>query len=474
MTATATRPAQRSDRRVRPVVAVAGCALVALASLPLPAALTFDAHAWLVWGREVGRLSLDTTGGPSWKPLPVLVTTVVAPLGTTAGAAAWMLVARTATLLALTGTYRLAARVAGRGAGVVAAVVLVLAPDGDPRFLRMLGEGHVAATTAACAVWAVDAHLDGRHRTTLVLAFVACLVRPEAWPFLLLHVAWLWRHHPDQRRLAAGLLVAVPALWFGPDWWGAGSPLEGAATAQVAAGDAVSVRLADAVGVLVAVVAPVALLAATAGLRSARRSGDTWLLVAAAGAAGWAALVVGMAAALGYAALSRFFLPVAAVLAVFAGVGAARAWGRLRASGRPLVGVALVAVLVAGSVPRVAALPSLLDGVAERAPVEADLDHVLSEVGSDRLLACGDLAVESTGLLRMAVAWKLDVPLAVADGGLDDAVDADGSPHGVALVRTGGRRDLAISRQDHTVPVLRSAEWSVLAVGCPAAVGSDT
>ena len=46
---------------------------IAAASLLLPWALAFDPQAWVVWGRDVGRLALDTRGGPSWKPLPVVV-----------------------------------------------------------------------------------------------------------------------------------------------------------------------------------------------------------------------------------------------------------------------------------------------------------------------------------------------------------------------------------------------------------------
>ena len=48
--------------------------VLAALSLLLPWALAFDPLAWLVWGREIGRLALDTTTGPSWKPFPVLFT----------------------------------------------------------------------------------------------------------------------------------------------------------------------------------------------------------------------------------------------------------------------------------------------------------------------------------------------------------------------------------------------------------------
>jgi hypothetical protein len=53
----------------------------ALSLLVLPAGVGSDAWAWLVWGRELIGLELDPTNGPSWKPLPVVLTTPLALLG---------------------------------------------------------------------------------------------------------------------------------------------------------------------------------------------------------------------------------------------------------------------------------------------------------------------------------------------------------------------------------------------------------
>ena len=97
-------------------VVVGGCTVAAVLALAIPATLSYDAWAWLVWGREIVRFDLDTTGGPSWKPLPVLVAVPVSTLGDLAPAA-WLVVARVGGLLALVGVYRLASRLAGRTAG---------------------------------------------------------------------------------------------------------------------------------------------------------------------------------------------------------------------------------------------------------------------------------------------------------------------------------------------------------------------
>ncbi|CAA9488976.1 MAG: hypothetical protein AVDCRST_MAG30-1224, partial [uncultured Solirubrobacteraceae bacterium] len=86
----------------RAPVLIAACLAAAALSLLAPWALAFDPYAWLVWGREIAGGTLDTSAGPSWKPLPVLVTT---PLSLAGGAApeAWLVVARAGALLGLAG-----------------------------------------------------------------------------------------------------------------------------------------------------------------------------------------------------------------------------------------------------------------------------------------------------------------------------------------------------------------------------------
>ena len=114
-------------------VAAQGAALVVAAlvvsalSLLRPYALAFDPMAWMVWGREVGRLTLDTSSGPSWKPFPVLFTTPLALFGAP-GPALWLIVARAGGLLALAGVFTLSSRLAGRWAGAAAVAVMALSP----------------------------------------------------------------------------------------------------------------------------------------------------------------------------------------------------------------------------------------------------------------------------------------------------------------------------------------------------------
>src|SRR5437879_5412199 len=71
--------APRSERRPGPYTLIlVGSLLLAAASLLVSAAVSYDPWAWLIWGRQVIHLSLVTTGGPTWKPFPVLFTTLYA------------------------------------------------------------------------------------------------------------------------------------------------------------------------------------------------------------------------------------------------------------------------------------------------------------------------------------------------------------------------------------------------------------
>jgi hypothetical protein len=457
------------------------CVGLAALSLLLPAALSFDPWAWLVWGREIAGLDLDTTGGPSWKPLPVLLTTVLAPLGA-AAPALFLLAMRASALLAVVGVHRLATRFAGRVAGLVAVALLVLTPDGDPRFLRLVGEGHVAPLGAACAVWAVVSHLDGRHGRALACSWGLALLRPEAWPFVIAHAIWLRRRSALGQPMLLAAVLSIPILWFAGDWWGAGDPLQGAAAAQVLADVSPVDRLLDALrvaGAMVPLPAWVAALVAVAAARSRRSATEQWL---AALAVAWSVLVIAMAALLGYAALSRFFLPAAAVVCVLAGIGAVQ----VATLARPPrgAGVTVLAVLVAlGSLalvaPRVVGLGPVLAEVAHRSDAEADLDRVMARAGGrGALTACGAVAVEGRGLLRTAVAWKLELPLHAVGLDLRDIVvdapplPAGNEPSGTMLLRTGGRRDRLVGASDAAVELARGAEWVAYAVRCPEALPS--
>ena len=102
---------------------IAACLGLAGVSLLLPSEPSYDPLAWLIWGRELAHFHLDTNGGPSWKPLPVAFTTLIAPLDKVDHGlppALWMAVARAGALLALALAFRLTRRLVGGGpAGIL-------------------------------------------------------------------------------------------------------------------------------------------------------------------------------------------------------------------------------------------------------------------------------------------------------------------------------------------------------------------
>src|SRR3954464_3234323 len=111
---------------VPPRAAVAVLALTALSFLA-PSAPTYDPWAWIIWGREILHLDLSTVDGPSWKPLPVLLTTPFALFGSLAPDL-WLFVARAGAIAGVVMAFRVARRLGGVPAGAAAAGAYVVAP----------------------------------------------------------------------------------------------------------------------------------------------------------------------------------------------------------------------------------------------------------------------------------------------------------------------------------------------------------
>lgn len=298
------------------------CLGLAAVSLVWQATPGFDPWVWLVWGREVVALDLDTTAAAAWKPLPVLVTAVLSLAGE-AAPALWLVVARTGGLLAVLVTFRLAARLAGRWAGVVAAAALLVTPGVEARFARLVIQGTIEPLVVALCLGAVERHLDGREGQALALAVAAALARPEVWPFLGLYALWLWRRRPALRWAVATGLAVVPLLWFGGDWLGSGDPFTGVERAQVLGSQAA--RLERASSRAVRTVIPPVWLGALAGVLTAHR-GERTPLVLAVAAGGWLVVAAGLTVTFGYAMLGRFLLPASAVLCVLAGAAPFGVW----------------------------------------------------------------------------------------------------------------------------------------------------
>ncbi len=492
MTALAPRdgPARRAGRASGvprdPRILIAACAGLLALSFLLPSSPYFDPWGWLIWGREAAALDLDTTSGPSWKPLPVAMTTVLSPAGELAPDL-WLVVARGGWLAAMALAFVLAARLAGVWAGVLACLALMLTPDAEARWIRYFFQGDSEPLLVALCLGAVLRHLDGHRRQAFVVGVLAALLRPEVWPFLGLYAVWLWRGEQARRALVTAGLAAVPLAWFGGDWLGSGSPATGADSARVIGTEADRASLVwEAVSDVV--ILPVWLGAAGCVVLAWRRRDriGIWL---AGGALAWMALVGVMTLFLGYAALGRFMAPAATVLCVLAGAGAvrgARVVGERAARlvpGRPRlvrtgVAVLLLAPAIPLALPRAEQLGPRLAEVQARDRLEHQLDLALREAGgSDAVLRCGGVSADQEGLAitaQPALAWKLGVRIV-------DVRRFLGSDPGVIFARVGGSRADALEAQARGTSVgslrevrrlARTEEWAVFSVDCPRPTGS--
>jgi hypothetical protein len=420
---------------------VLGAVALAAVSLLLPWALAFDPQAWVVWGRDASRFALDTSGGPSWKPLPVVVTTPLALTGDPAPAL-WLVVARAGGLLALAGAWALAARLGGQIAGVAAAAVMAV----SPWWLFNTALGNSEGLLAAAALWSVVAHLAGRHRAALALGTAAALLRPEVWPFLGLYGLWLWRFEPRERGPVVAAGIVVPVLWLGPDVLGIGGALSasraargepsiGSAALEDVPGLAV---LADAVALLTVP----ATLAAVAGTISGGRLARSL----AAAALAWIAIVAVMAQA-GYAGNPRYLVAAMAFGCVLAGAGVAVV---PRHTG--VVATVLVAAVLAITADD---LSDQVSDVGARADRREALPAMVAEAGGrDAIVDCAP--VRTAPDVRPLVAWELDISM--------KGIDRPPEPP-VALIRwrphSGGPVEPAVPPGDFTL-LGRAPYWEAL------------
>jgi len=396
---------------------VAAAILLAFASLLLPSEPTYDPWAWIIWSREVTEGALSTTSGPSWKPLPVILTTPFALLGDDLAVAAWLVIARAGGLLAVVMAFRLGARLAGPVAGVIAGSALLFADE----FVRNFARGNSEGLLVAMVLFAVERHLDGRRGPAFALGLGAALLRPEVWPFLGLYGLWLGWREPRHRRLVAGGFVGLAVLWFGPEWWGSGNPLRASDRARQP--NPGSAAFADHPFLEVfrrswrVLVFPV-LLGAAIGLASAvrdgfRRGGGGLRIAFGAGAAILMLMVAAMTQA-GYAGNLRYVALPAALLCALAGAGwvdvvrsVSRRWGER-------AGVAAATLIVAATVPfavhDAGTFMKDMRLVRDEAALYRDLDNAVSAAGgAARARSCG--AIFTGNFDTTALAWRLHVPM---------------------------------------------------------------
>ena len=418
-----------TNGRVYGILVAVALALGAL-SLLFPSTPTYDPWAWILWGREIAHLDLQTTGGPSWKPFPVIFTTVFSLFGE-AAPDLWLIVARGGAVLAVLLAFRLAWRLTGGGgvaaatAGVVGAVALII----SSQFVRTMALGNSEGLMVAFTLWGIERHLDGKYRQAFVLAFLASLLRPEIWPFMGAYGLWLLLI--DRRALwlviSGGVLTL--ALWFLPEYWGSGNFNRAADRAQQpnpnspAFAEHPFLKVIEQTWPLV--ITPVKGAAAFALVLAAidwfrnRRQGAI-LAVAFLGIS-WIVLI-GLMTEAGFSGNPRYIILGTSLLAVVGGVGFGRvvqlagaAMRRIAGPNHPrvvtAVGIAVFAVLALASVhwakPRFDNFDELDRALRYQAELRIDLKKALEKAGgADAFKACGKATAGKFSV--PLVAWYLD------------------------------------------------------------------
>jgi hypothetical protein len=456
-------------------VAAAACLALAALSLWFASEPVYDAWAWLVWGRELAALDLDLSGGPSWKPLPVLLATVLSVAGD-ADVELWLMLVRAAWLfsavLAAHLAYRLSAgleRRARLAGAALAALTLVLLGDAFTAWARQGAAGMSEPLLVALVLGAVAAALDGRSRLALAAAGLAALLRPESWPLLAAYALWRWRAEPALRPWIALVAVAVPALWIAPELL-AGDGENAGERALRGGGEPLHELVevfARAAPMPLAAAWPLALFAVAA------RPRDRALVALAAGALAWICVVAVMAA-VGFPGLPRFMAPAVAVVCVLAGVGVARLMALAGHPSAPavraLVVGALAAVFLACAVElpgRAAGVSRALTDTAAQARSHDRLRALTASIGRDRLLRCGPLATSDV-LTRPALAWELGVPLG-------EVVSFRLAPTEPGAYVVGPRPSVRVRRHTWRGAERLGArgEWRAYSIDCPAAARSE-
>jgi hypothetical protein len=353
-----------SGRRQLGVAAGAAALAAALSLLIVPAAPSYDAWSWLIWGRELAGLELSTAEGPAWKPLPAFACAALAVFGD-AAPTLWVVLVRFAALLALVFAWVLAR---GRVGGAAAALGVLLTGS----FVSLSLRGDSEAVLLAFALGAALLALRDRVGWAVVCLACAALIRVETWPFLVGLGAWYAWRHPRWRWPFVGIAAGVLALWFVPEWLGSGELLRSADRAQIpnpgqpaTADFPFAASLGDALPI---VFWPVAVFAV---LRPR---------LAAVGAA-WILLVALMAQA-GFSGEARYAVPGAALLAVAGGIA-------LSEQRREVLAMAAVLSL-ALALPRIGDWPRVRDNAVYAADLHEDLRRAVDAGGGpDALLACG-------------------------------------------------------------------------------------
>ncbi len=450
---------------------VAALAVGAL-SLLIPSTPSYDPWSWLVWSRQIvhGHLTI-TSGGTSWKPLPMIFTIPFALFGN-AAPDLWLVVARAGAFVAVVMVFRLAYRLTLRVgglfgeadpdldrlttmapallAGLIGAFALVLSAYGG--FVSSNALGYSEGFAAALLLISIDRHLDGRHRQAFVVGFLVALDRPEIWLFWGPYGLWLFWKDPGARVLVAALFVITPIVWFVPVYLGCGSfscsvnrathPRSNSlafasdpfvAELKRAAWPTMLLRIKVVAALLVVAVAGISVntyrRAGLAGLRTDRSRARIAAAFMGLGGLAWF-VVIAIMTQVGFSGNNRYLVLGSALVDICGAVGfgwaarevavvAARRW-RGGGAGRTAVSSAMqwAATALLGLVfvfapswvgSSMISIPRTHGSLVYQAQLRQGMNDLVARFGgADKVLSCG--SVMSEGFQVPMVAWALGVP----------------------------------------------------------------
>ena len=352
--------------------------------------VNYDTLYAVVWGRDLARGALpdyDVTLAPTPHPLATLGAALLAPLsaasdrGMHGEAAATVVLVGAFLALGALGwvVYRLGAEWFNPAAGALAAaIVLTRRPVLDFGARAYVDVPYLVLVLGALLV---ETRRPRAGAPVLALLALAGLLRPEAWLFSVLYLAWVWRAPRARDLRLVALAVAAPVLWALADLAVTGDPLHSLLGTR---GNAQALERITGLGAVPGTAPrrlgeilrePVLVGAAGGGLLALAWLRERARLGAAAGVVAMVAFCV--LAAAGLPILGRYLLLPAAILALFCGAGAF-GWAALPRGDRrrrpwAWFGLVTLALLVAFTPAQVDRIAALRRALARQDGIQADL-----------------------------------------------------------------------------------------------------
>jgi hypothetical protein len=406
------------------LIGLVTCLVLGLISvLVLPTLPSYDPFAWVVWGRELAHhiigphLGFVTGGGPSWKPFPVIFTTVFGFFG---GAAPklWVAFARAGGLFGLFVAYRLGFRLAStprwRLAGPIAGVLAAFGIFLTSEWTHYMWRGPSEPLVVTATLFAIERHLAGRRTTAFLSGVALALMRPEAALFVGVYAVWLFFTDltPRTRLILVAGLIVIPVGWFVPPWIANGDPFLSSTHAQLYNGQLGAHPQLEVLKRATNLTVWPVLIAALAVTLLAIRKRDRLIVTLAVGGLAYVAVVEVMTLD-HFPGLERFMLPAAAVACVLAGVAVSRF---ALFAGGGLASLAVAAVLVAIAVPffagRVSAAGPEGHITARAVKIYNQMVAAVHKAGGTKaILPCPSSRAAINHSVQTSLAWVLGVPL---------------------------------------------------------------